>query len=217
MNIKSFIIFSVVFLISMFFVSAFNTNDLLAYYDFDNTNVSKAIDSTGRYNATTLITTDVTSMNGIKGKAYNFSGTATATYNATFTKALSTYNAVSINFWLNHVGTTNTQKFVSFSNNSIRSGLFMTTIQSSPNNFIYRNQNPDNSYNNYILGTTKTGWHMYSLTLDQSNNILRLYIDGVQDYANLTFSDLPVNTSVLSIGAMPFDVIDELSVFNTTL
>ena len=188
-------------------VIAYDTANLKTYYTFDsNTTNTTITDSLGIYNLTGGTGSVVT---GLKGNAlYN----PTKYTNNNFYD-FSTLPQYTLNFWIRHNGTTNTQFYTTISNNT---KYYTTTIQSGiPAGFRVQTELSGVVINSSY--TNNNNYQMITIVHDQSLNQMQLYINGVLQNTNTSVTDLYINSKNFSIGSATLDYIDEMSIWNTTL
>lgn len=193
-------------------VVAYDTNNLKAYYSFDNSNISKIIDLQNNYNLSIGSSINYVSVTGKFNNSLYHNGTIlnSQQYNTTIFNIYN--NSFSINFWLIHNASTNTDYLISIKNDS--SSLFFNIRFLSGN--ISIGTKGSSSVNEILTPiATSQSFNMITVTYDGIKT-LKVYING--DFSNsnnnITFR---YNSSQLYYGIPYYDTIDELSIFNSEL
>lgn len=201
-------------------VFAYNTDDLHAYYSFDDSNTSIIIDEYST-NLSIISGSGVVSGTGIQGNAFVWNSSATTVYNSTFSSINFTSDTWAINLWLYHNASTGTQKpfrLGNLSSNLVSGNGLHALFVSVPSPYL-RFRDEWNTSRNYVtgLGTalSTTSWSMLTIQHDGSGTY-DIYLNGVYLDSSASYF---INSSIyyLMVGAVPFDILDEMSVWNDTL
>lgn len=209
------------FILTIFFqiVSAYNSNDLISYYDYDNTfnRTTMGIDSQNRNNLTveTNINVQVSWFPHNYAIYLNNTGGLHQAYTTNFTDLVN--SDWSVNTWFKYSGSTGTSKVFEFGNstgptywNVFLNGCLGATRLS----LVF----DDSSLCSHIVvnGTTTTATNTwYMVTVTKSSNTYSLYVNGNLEgtYTNSTST----HTKNFRLGPASFFTIEDTSVWNTSL
>ncbi|MEA3354760.1 MAG: sialidase family protein [Campylobacterota bacterium] len=185
-----------------------SSNGLVAHYEFEG-NLN---DSSGNgYHLTAPA--NALYETGVIGQAYVLNGMDN---NLSLTAPLSTSDSATISFWIKG---SNSQ---SVDLSSFQGQIFdLSLLDESESDFILY----DDGVNDVIFSfsdSTSSGWHLISVTLDAiSNNLVRVYFDGVLRYELSGHSVLFDLLNSIASGVRGMDFIgasvDELQVYNRIL
>lgn len=221
------IMLTTILLIIPMFASAYNTNDLIHYYNFDSGNVNKSIDMKGTKN----ITTDNRGNYGMirkQGLQENMTFWNSTTSFPLFSYYNGTIGSIgksfTINLWLYSTGNYYTQSFpfaIETNGNSstymiygfvnvngsicISNASVLTIAQVCPLTSEYK-------------GLNSIGWHMISIVYDNVTGYVSLYTDSYLIQTPMRMNNQMI-TQNLQIGASSLvdRGIDEFSIWNNSL
>lgn len=220
---KNILIIPILFLLTIFVVNAYNTNDLVAYYSYDSNtsfivnNVSLNYNLIGDDYCYNLNTTNKKHVNAITfNGCTNLTGLVTAFDDYFFN------NTFSINVWEYQYGYTGTQKGLCLSNTSaftestsgFKNGTFCLAYLVGTK---FRSDEYGGTHNTIFSASdnlTISSWNM--LTLTYNNGLWKYYRNGVF-VVNGTYT-LTNNFKYLKLPSLfPYGSIDDGSIWNKTL
>lgn len=198
------------------YVIAYSSTDLKAYYSFEDTNLNKLIDSGNNYNFTITSNFSYSTTNGIILKALASNGSVSAVqYNTTI---FNVNNGFTINFWIKHNSTTNSEVLVSVKNDTGTSYLTSKFGTSGSNSLLYVGSKGSSGTNelSYIY-TNSNDWNMITITYVESTKTLQLYENAQLKDTNTNIT-LRSNSNKLYLGLLQQTTqIDELLILNTSI
>jgi hypothetical protein len=223
------------FLLCLSLVSSYNTNELKAYYSFEETNTDYVNDTLGNYNLTHYsvpsLQTNPTRISGLINNALYYDNAHTYnSYTGNITNLYS-YNSFTINFWILRNYNTSEYSTIFF-----RIGNNLTNPLNHPLVFGETLLNKAYFYNydsgRYIFRDTsyieKNRWNMITIEYIKNtstvNATTNLYINGFKQSYSLNVSGL--SSLLNSFTIMPqasismsgkYAYIDEYSIWNNTL
>jgi hypothetical protein len=215
----------------MTFASAYNSSNIVAYYNFDSTNLSTLIDvANGNNLVGNNISNSISVAGLVSGNALKWGGGVETYGSKFFYNGSVNFNSqfFSINYWINFTPTNTERHWMITDNASLfstsalqKSALAFTCITGTTGcrlaNTSYFNPSGSQMRLNGTSGLVNGQRYMITILYNHNLNYASYFINGVLVRTDSAFPLFSTPFTQFAIGGASSDTFDEMSIWNTAL